>query len=96
MVQVFGVRPPFWQRIVNGLRRRLGAAPEVVAAGAGVVTPASPWSHIRSFTHTEAGLRAQFRRAGFAVERAVTLATEHGQTNRVYFLRRAGAATGRA
>jgi SAM-dependent methyltransferase len=94
VVQVFGVRPPFWRRVINGLRRRLSPtspAPAPASPESGG-TAASPWAHIASFAHTESGLRAQFKRAGFVLDHAVTIDVQFGLPNRVYFLRRSGAA----
>jgi ubiquinone/menaquinone biosynthesis C-methylase UbiE len=96
VVQVFAVRPGFWGRVAAGLRRRLGRKPAAVTATLPAAEPASPWAHIENFSHTESDLRAQFTRAGFVLDRAETIEVQHGLPNRVYFLRRAGAASGRA
>lgn len=92
LVQVFGVQPGLWGRLVAGLRRRLRRAAPVAAGPATNAAAASPWAHIQNFSHREPELRARFKRAGFMVERAVTVATQHGLPSRAYFLRRVGAA----
>ena len=94
VVQVFGVRPPWWRRVAAGLMRRLRTAVQRTAptgpAAESVTTAQSPWAHIASYSHTETELRAQFKRAGLVLERAETIDVQFGLPNRVYFLRRAG------